>query len=142
VSGRPLLTIPILALIGAMAGWLAAPALSRNHYLVQVAERIWLEESQGLKDRTLQSTAFRYTGIPTQQLYADARAVQRRFRIGGTLFGFWCGLVIAFTAARVYSERRRHDYAPDPAHCVACARCYMACPIERQRLREEMRVGG
>lgn len=138
MTRRPLLTILILALIGAMAGWLAAPSLSRNHYLVQVAQRIYLEESLGIKERTLQSTAFRNTGIPTQQLYADAHAVQRRFRIGGTLFGLWCGLVIAFASVRVYSERRRHDYAPDPAHCVSCARCYMACPFERQRLKEMM----
>jgi ferredoxin len=136
LRARAMLLIVSLALLGALWGRLAAPALSRTHYAVQAAERVWLEESQGLTDRTLQSKATRTQGIPAEKVYARAHAVQRRFRLGATLFGLWCGLAAALRIVRILSERRRREAVADRAHCLACGRCFLACPVEHQRIKD------
>ena len=124
-----------LVAVGAVAGRIAAPALARGDYVVQAAERVWLEESTGIEDeeQTLQSTAVRIQGVPLQMLFGDAAAVRAKFRVGATLFGAWCGLVAALKIASVLAQRRRRDYVTDPAHCLSCARCFLSCPVEHQR---------
>ncbi|HUT26125.1 MAG TPA: hypothetical protein VM492_17465 [Sumerlaeia bacterium] len=124
-----------LALLGGLAGLLAAPALSRAHYLVQVAERVWLEESEKTPERTLQSNAFRATGIPIEDLFEDARRIRDRFRTGSTLFGLWCGLAAGLKIASILSRRARREYEAEAGHCLACGRCFLSCPVERKRLR-------
>ena len=139
MNGRALnyfLMILVLAAVGAALGLLAGPAMARHNYIVQVAERVWLEESQGLTERTLQSNAFRATAMPPASLYAQAREVRDRFRLGGMLFGLWCGLVAALKIASVMHDRARRIYDADPADCLACARCYLSCPVELERRKE------
>ena len=133
---RAILLVVVLVALGGFFGRLAGPALSRTHYLVQVAERLHLEESQGLEEETLQTTAFRNLGLPAEQLYADARDVREKFVLAATLFGIWCGLVAALKMHAILAEGRRDIFEPDPAHCVACSRCYLSCPIERTRLKK------
>ena len=122
-----------------VAGWFAgravAPALSRDHYIVQVAERLYLEESRGLEERTLQSTAFRATGgMPVERLYEQAREAQGQFAVGAPLFGCAAGLIAAITILLIARDRRRDEYEADRAHCLSCGRCYLSCPVERDRL--------
>lgn len=136
-----------LPLCGTLAGWHSAPALARTNYIVKVAERVWLEESKGLKERTLESEAFRSTGMPVETIYAQAREIRKKFELGGALFGLWCGLIAAIKIAAIKiaaikmaharSPRRLREYDTDPSLCLACARCYLSCPIERERLKEQ-----
>ncbi|MCX7011850.1 MAG: hypothetical protein NTW86_04665 [Candidatus Sumerlaeota bacterium] len=126
--------IAACALAGAGAGWLAGPGLARYNYFVQTAERVWQEQSQGLTEQTLQSTAFRATGLPASTLYEQARQIRASFQRGGALFGLWCGLVVGCSIVGALHERRRTIWEPDPARCLACARCYLTCPVERERL--------
>lgn len=130
---------PLLALLvaaaGAALGWAAGPTLSRAHPDVKTAERVRLEETRGLAERTLRSEAFRAGKSPIGELYARAETARRSFRVGGALFGLWCGLVGAWTAAGVMAERRREEYEADRAHCLACARCFWSCPVERKQTK-------
>lgn len=135
----PLALLVVLPLAGAAAGRLASPALARSHYIVQVAERVWLEESQGWADRSLQSEAARASGVPLDQLFADAREVRERFRLGGGWLGGWCGLIVALSLWGYARERARHEFEADAAWCVECARCFMHCPMERKRRRKGAR---
>jgi len=132
--GKTLLWVWLFPVVGALIAWHAAPALARGHYMVQVAERVWLEESRGLEERTLQSEAFRATGLPPETAYRQAAEVQASFRWGAPVFGAWCGLVAAMTILRQVARRRRWEYEAGQADCLACARCYMACPVEHERL--------
>jgi ferredoxin len=129
---RALLILLLAPLAGTLAGWLSGSALARQNYMVQVAERVWLEESQGLSERTNQSTAFRATGMPPAQLYAQAREISHQFRVGAALFGLWCGVVAACKILGLLAERARREYDADPAACLACTRCYAACPVEQE----------
>jgi NAD-dependent dihydropyrimidine dehydrogenase PreA subunit len=62
-----------------------------------------------------------------------AAAIQRRFAIGGWIFGAWIGLVIAVKLINLSFHRRRTDYEPDRGECFACARCFEYCPNELAR---------
>ena len=131
-----ILLVAALVLLGGVLGRFAGPALSRTHYLVQVAERLYLEESQNLEEETLQTTAIRIQAIPPEQIYAEAREVLEKFVLAATLFGIWCGLVSGLNIVAILGERRRKEYEADRAHCLACSRCYLSCPIERTRLKK------
>ena len=139
-----LLTLP---LAGAVAGRLAAPGLARMNYTVWLAELVRLDElhpseaddisvtsNKPVSDRRKAVKAFKSTNMPLATLYADATAVRRTFATGATWFGLWCGLVAALKIAALLRARRPREYKTDASHCLACARCYLACPVERERL--------
>ena len=133
---RRLLIILVLALpaVCGLAGYFAGPLLAGANDTVRLAERIFTEDSTGLTERTLESEAFRATGQPAEELYAEARLVVRRFAVGGMLLGLWCGAVVSVRllwAARIPPQE---IYDVDTGACVACGRCFMSCPRERLRL--------
>ncbi len=123
------------AVLGALAGWWAGPFFARENLTVQVAARVALEDSQGLEERTLESEAFRATGRPAPDLYAEAAQVVRRFRIGAALLGAFCGLALGMKLFGQSAMPRRETYTIDQDECVSCGRCFMACPRERLRLK-------
>lgn len=78
--------------------------------------------------------AFRNTGRPTRDLYADVVRLRERFAWAGRWLGAWLGLVIGVKLIHLSIRRRRSDYQPDRANCVACGRCFWYCPCEQVRL--------
>jgi ferredoxin len=130
----PFLFLALTALCAA-AGYAAGPLLSRVDDTVLLAERVWEEDSQGLEEWTLESEAFRNTLEPAEALYARARAVERRYRVGGAALGAWMGLVIGVKLFSLMRVPREDKYYVDQAACVACARCYLSCPREHLRLK-------
>ena len=80
--------------------------------------------------------AFVRGGEESAALYARASEAERRFRRGSVGFGVWFGLVGGvFVAA--YSRRKvRGIFETDSSDCVACGRCFAACPREQVRIRE------
>ena len=146
-----ILLILIIALpaLGAVAGRLAAPGLARFNYLVRLAGHVRQDELKtqhaeqnalpsptvGKTAADLEVKAFKTTGLPPASLYAQAQEVRRKFATGATWFGVWCGLIAAIKIITMLGWRRQREYDADPAHCLACARCYLACPVERERLQ-------
>ena len=89
-----LLLLVVLPLIGGAVGYLAGPTFARTNRTVQLAARIWLEQSTGADERTDASEAFWVAEKPDpEDLYARARTVVHRFRVGGLILGVWVGLV-------------------------------------------------
>jgi hypothetical protein len=68
------------------------------------------------------------------ELLPEAVAVRRRFVLAGALFGVWIALVVSAKQLGFSFWRKRTDYEPDRAGCLACARCFLSCPQERVRL--------
>ena len=85
-------------------------------------------------DPTDPATVFRATGTPPEELFATARQIQGRYLTAGRLVGIWIGLVISLKLLALAVRRPRPDYEADQTRCVACARCYRACPEELKRL--------
>jgi ferredoxin len=128
-----LVLVPVLMVIG---GWICArlhTVTSRMHATVRLAERVWLEEAGKVQGTTDASLAFRATGKTIEALYDEASGIRERFRFGGWLLGGFIGLVVGAKLISLSVWRRRSDYEPDPAGCLACGRCFEYCPRERLR---------
>jgi len=127
---------PLIVLISAWSFSNLSVLLSREHYIVQLAEQIRLEDSGQATSITDASKAFRGAGATTQELYLQAAQVQRQFKTGSWLLGAFIALVFMMKLIYLQFWRRRTDYEPDRANCFSCGRCYAACPKEHERLRE------
>jgi ferredoxin len=125
---------PVLVALGVWLGGLSGTTLARKHRIVNLAERVHLEETGAVKDTTDASAAFRATGEPVEKLFDDARAVRSRYVLAGRLCGAWIGLVIGLKLVLLAVRRHRKDYEADQMRCVACARCFRYCPEELKRL--------
>ena len=132
-----LVLLPILVGAGGWAGHELRPWLAQAHPQVRLAQRIYLEENDPAAGTTDASDAFRATGRPNAELYAEAAQIRGRFAIGGALLGGFIGLVIGGKLLSLSVKRRRTDYEADPASCVACGRCYAYCPKEHERLTQK-----
>ncbi len=134
---------PVLVAAGAGLGYGLAVPLSQVHPDVRLAERIRLEETGKVEGTTDASDAFRNTGRPTGELYAEAIELRKRYAWLGDLLGGWVGLVVAVKLVSLSIRRKREEYAPDPAFCVSCGRCFDYCPSEqheRQTLIQKISV--
>jgi NAD-dependent dihydropyrimidine dehydrogenase PreA subunit len=123
------------AAIGGLLGWRAGAFFARESFTVQLAARIAMEDSTGTAERTLESEAFRGTGRPATDLYADAGQIERRFRVGSALLGAFCGLALGVQLLGQTRTPRSRIYFIDQDDCVSCARCFLSCPRERLRLK-------
>ncbi|HOW65692.1 MAG TPA: 4Fe-4S binding protein [Candidatus Paceibacterota bacterium] len=121
-----------LLLVGAGAfgaRHLAVP-FSKLHPTVALAERIAAEDAGQIAEPTDASTAFRQTGRPSQELFAEAWRIRERFVFGTTLLGAFIGLVFGIKLVALVFVRLPDTYEPDHAHCLSCGRCYTYCPKE------------
>jgi ferredoxin len=116
-----------------LAGSLAGNALARKNPRIHLAERIHQEEQGLVEGVTDASAAFRATGRPVEELYAEASDIKERFVLASKLSGAWIGLVAGLKLIGLAMYRRRPDYEADRLLCVGCARCYSYCPQELQR---------
>lgn len=137
-----LVVLPVLILLGAGLGNVAAPGLSKMHPTVQVAQRVLLEAQGHVTDTTDQSDAFRATGSTPESLYADAAQVQSKFIIGSISVGVFLAVVLGLKLVRVSIRRDRAGYEAEQAGCLACARCYKSCPNERSQRQSNKELLG
>ncbi len=132
--GLMLLAAPvIIALFAWFGSWWAVP-LSRFHPTIQLAEQVRMEELGQTDNTTDASDAFRNTGRPPTELYAQALAIHDHFVTLGFWLGAWTGLVISVKLIHLSIRRQRIDYHPDRAGCVSCGRCIPYCPVELVRI--------
>jgi polyferredoxin len=131
-----ILLLPVLVLLGGWVGFSLKTVTSRMDATVRLAERIYSEENDKAAVTTDASLAFRATGKEIKQLYEDASNIRARFGRSGWVLGGFMGLVIGLKLIGVSVWRRREDYEPDRARCLACGRCFQYCPKERVRLKK------
>lgn len=121
--------LPVLIVFGALLGVRAGTPLSHVNPRVRLAERIWMEDTKIVGDTTESSDAFRGTGRPKDELYAEAVRINGKFAVGGGVFGGFVGLVIGSKLILLFLRRRQVDYEADRSSCLSCGRCFAYCPI-------------
>jgi polyferredoxin len=124
------LLIPIGTAAGAWIGKPLAVPLSHVHPTVALAERVAAEDAGVFAETTEASKAFRQTGRPVTELFAEALRIRERFALGTLLLGAFIGLAISLKLFCLGFDQGVTTYEADPAACVACARCYTHCPKE------------
>ena len=123
----------VLLVILPVLGYASRPVLAKMDRTVQLAHRVFAEESGTVKGHTDDTTAWLKTGEPAPDLYRRAAAIEFRLGIGGIALGIWMALAISGRGLRWITPGRGAIYDADDAGCVACARCFESCPIELQR---------
>ncbi len=129
-----LLLLPVLAGGGGWAVSRLAPVLSRAHFTVALAEEI--RDGSGGTIPTDEVEAFRASGMTTDELFEEARAVRERFAFGGWFLGGFLGLVLWMKLVGTGAAIRREEYSIDRGACLSCGRCFSYCPIEKVRRGE------
>ena len=127
-----LLASPLIVAVGATTAVAAHKGIARIHPTVQLAERIAAEEQGRFTEHTIESDGFRAGKRTVDELYAEAHAIEHRFKYGSAWFGAFMGLVVCAKLIRLSVVRRSEDYVPDRGACVSCARCFAYCPVEKK----------
>ena len=125
-----IILLPLLTIGG---GWLVsrlAPTLALVNPTVQLAEQIAREDAGRVEGPTLDSSAFRSSGTPTANLYADAEKIRKQFFVGSWILGIFSGTVFGLTLIGLSVFRARKDFEPDRGTCLSCGRCFSYCPVK------------
>ncbi len=134
--GWLLVLLPALVGAGAWAGSEFSPAAAQLHPTVALAERYTRQQSNPVQYglMTPEALSLQRAAENPEAVLAAAADLRRRFHLACWLFGGWIGLVIGVKLVALSLRPGRTDYEPDRGACVACARCFAACPNERVRL--------
>lgn len=143
VRSRILVTavlLPLLVGVGAWIGGRLAAPMSWMNPTVALAERVAAEDAGEFKETNDASQAFRQSGRPTSELYAEALGIRRDFVLGGWILGGLVGFVVGAKLLGLAIPREQRVYDPDPASCLACGRCYGYCPKEISRMKRFLKA--
>lgn len=126
-----LLLAPLLIAAGAWATPHLTRPLQHLDRRVQLVTQLEREAAFPEITSTDQTDAFRASGITLSELHQNVAALRNRFRTGSRVLGGCLGLLLACKFAALAIERERTDYEPRRTTCLACGRCYAACPIPK-----------
>jgi polyferredoxin len=127
----------LLPVVVFSSGWIGSRLdipLSRLHPTVSLAEEVLLENAGKRTEMTDATKAFRATGKPSEELFAEAQSIQREFRIGGWILGGFIGLILCLKLVGLFVQRRQPEYDVNRGTCLSCGRCFAYCPYEQVRL--------
>ena len=130
-----LLLTPVLIAAGGWSGSKLSISASRVNPTVFLAERYVREQTNPvpLGVQTAAALSLARASQDPKTLLSNAIEIRQRFVWAGWGFGAWAGLVIGAKLIGLSLRQRRTDYEPDRGACLACARCFSACPNERVR---------
>lgn len=128
-----------LPIFSGVVGYMASSAFARSRVEVRRAEIDWAEVVQPPPEETNEAMAIRRLGKSRDEVLQEAADAAKPFRVGGTLFGAWCGLVVSVKVWSLLNTPERREYVANAGRCLACARCFLNCPREheRRKRREE-----
>ena len=135
--------IALLPVIVISSGWVISGMylpLARQHNTVALAESIMREDSGMQTVSTLETRTFRASGKPTQELLAEARLIQEKFRIGSWILGGFIGLIFGLKLINLSVHRKRTIYSINQGTCYSCGRCFDYCPFEQERIQSLNRI--
>ncbi len=128
---RTLLLVPLLLAGGWGAGWMAGGAVAGAHRDVVVVKLLAAEDEGRAEGDEPELQAFYQAGLSREEAEEAALVVVDRFRAGGRWAGLFVGLVIALRLLGFNRLSALSLHEADRARCVACGRCYPACPKNR-----------
>lgn len=126
-----ILCVPFLMAGGAFLGYKLHLRLAQAHPDVALAHRVKLEQAGVYQDTNDASEAFYASTQSTGQLFEKAAAKEKQFAVGTAIVGGWMGLVAGLSLIQYSIFWKRKDYHAHRSGCMACGRCYNACPQHR-----------
>ena len=123
------LLIPLLMVAGGWAGSRFHENLADVNPKVRLANHLLENKENVPLEIEEEITAFRTSGTPPEELYAEVAGIVRDFYWGGWILGAFIGLVFGLTLAGLTRFQHRVDYVPNKGTCLSCARCMEYCPV-------------
>jgi NosR/NirI family nitrous oxide reductase transcriptional regulator len=125
---RLLMLTPLLVAGLALAGWFAGGSLLATAHPVVKTRDALLVSTEQTESLYPEIEAARKQGKTREAIEAQAEEIIRRFRIGSASAGALLGLVIALRMLGLARIQRRVEHEACRTNCIACGRCYPACP--------------
>jgi NosR/NirI family transcriptional regulator, nitrous oxide reductase regulator len=121
---------PALIVLGGWAGSRFHGNLAQVNAKVRLANELIVASKTDNAHPSEELSAFKGSGKPLENLYAEAASITRQFYYGGWILGGFLGLVFGLTLANHSIFRYRDDYTPNKGTCFSCARCVEYCPVK------------
>ncbi|MEI7724526.1 MAG: 4Fe-4S binding protein [Bacteroidota bacterium] len=122
--------VPFFTVLG---GW----TVSRMHETlaglngkVRLAQTLLAPAATTDQPEAFEVVAYKSSGKPVSQVYAEASQVLNRFYLGSWILGCFLGLVFGITLAFQLIVKYSTDYIPNKGTCFSCARCVDYCPVK------------
>lgn len=128
-----LVAVPLLAAMGAGLGYRLHAHVSQEVLVVQQAQAVRhdaagvaLAETEGYM-----AEAFLQSHTAAEDLFEQAARARHRVRWGMTILGGVLGTLAGLGLVGLSLQRARTTYQAHPGRCLACGRCFRACPKGR-----------
>jgi ferredoxin len=128
--------LPVLVVVGYLAGTALSTAAAQLHPTVALAESYRSQQLHPVQHpaQSAEALALERAAKNPAATLAAAADLRPRFRWASGAFGGWVGLVVGVKLIALSIRPRRSEYEPDRGACFGCARCFTSCPNERTRL--------
>ena len=136
-----ILCLPVFIAVGTLLGLKLHHRMALLHPDVNLVKCLRLDQA-GVTDKNIQDVckAFYGSGQSLEQLNQRAAAKQKQFALGSSIVGGWMGLVAGLSLIQYSIFWKRDEYQAQRTGCVACGRCYNACPQHRIWLKNKSAV--
>ncbi len=125
-----LLLIPVLIISIGYLGSRMNERFALVHPRVALARDIMDPLKLNAKVESQSIKAYKSSGKPASELYAEVTVILGKFRTGGWILGGFIGLVIGMMISGKLIHRYNPDYVPNKGTCFSCARCVDYCPVK------------
>jgi ferredoxin len=142
VKGRRRLLVfilisPVLIVTGAGIGYWTHPKLALAHPDVRLAQILHNRDQYTEQNMPDGLEAFNAGNQTAESVYQKAEQKIDQFALGGKIVGGWMGLVAAGSLIAQSVFWKRSDYEAHRSGCLACGRCFNACPIHQRWLKQQ-----
>jgi ferredoxin len=127
--------VPFFAILGGFTASRLHETLAGVNGKVQLARTLLEPARDTGEPETFVITAFKSSGKPVSQVYAEASVVFRQFYIGSWILGCFLGLVFGIILARRLIITYQADYTPNKGTCFSCMRCVDYCPVTPEEVK-------
>jgi len=125
---RLLLLAPVLVIALTCGGWFAGGALLAPAHPVVKTWEAMAQYTPATEALYPEVEAAKKQKLTRELLEVQAQEVTQRFRVGSAVAGGILGLIIALRILGLSQLRRRAEHEANRTNCIACGRCYPACP--------------
>lgn len=132
-----ILLLPLLIVTGAAIGYWVHPRLAVVNPDVRLAHILQNSDRYSEQNMPDELKAFNAADQTAESVFQKAEQKVDQFALGSTILGGWMGLIIGGSLIAQSVFWKRSGYEAHRSGCIACGRCYNACPRHRQWIKQK-----
>ena len=123
--------IPFMLVIASLSGYHLGNIVSGFHPTVKLARQIAFEEQGAVKEKTVDSEAYRDRESDLSKIFTESIAITKNYRVGTAVIFFLMTAIVLFLLWYSSRSRKKEDYSINKFTCVSCMKCTELCPKEK-----------